>query len=79
MKVKVLSFGSSKDIIGKGEIEIENTHTIYELIDELHKLYPKLSALNNLQWALNEHYITDFSIKINNNDIVAIIPPVSGG
>ena len=45
---------------------------------ELLNKYPALASLQNFQLALNENYALEDDV-IHENDVVAIIPPVSGG
>jgi len=80
MKIKILFFGIAKDISGKTSIEIEvnNAFTLEQLKDLLKKQYPKFIAINDFSLAVNENYVNK-TYSLNNNDIVAIIPPVSGG
>jgi molybdopterin converting factor small subunit len=45
---------------------------------ELVKQYSQLTHLHTYAIAVNESYASDTTI-INENDVIAIIPPVSGG
>lgn len=78
--MKILLFGIVKDIIGQSEIdfEISGSKTIYDLKKNLFIKYPKLNDINKFAFAVNEEYVTD-DVIIQDNDVVAIIPPVSGG
>ena len=40
--------------------------------------YPQLENINSYAIAVNESYATD-EIVLKENDVVAVIPPVSGG
>ncbi len=80
MKIKILFFGILRDIIGENAIElkIDKGTTIANLKESLLKEYEKLNAYSNFSIAVNEEYIkTDYVLKAK--DIVALIPPVSGG
>ncbi len=80
MKIKILFFGILKDIVGKGTIEVteDDGTSIADLKASLLKKYDKLNTYSNFSIAVNEAYVeTDYLLK--NNDIVAFIPPVSGG
>lgn len=80
MKIKILFFGIAKDITGVNSIEIEvkEVFNSNELINLLKEKYSKFNRINDFSLAVNEAYINEvYSLK--NNDVVAIIPPVSGG
>jgi len=80
MKIKVLLFGITADIIGEKTIEFEvtsscNVHDFKQLfIDK----FPELSNQNNFSIAVNMEYATD-TVILQENDEIALIPPVSGG
>jgi molybdopterin synthase sulfur carrier subunit len=80
MKVKVLYFSQVKDKIGKNEEEIEfEGKTLKDLVDVLAKKYPDIKdILKRSMFAVNESYET-MDYNLQDNDIIAIIPPVSGG
>ena len=80
MKINVLLFGIATDLIGSVALEIVlpincNITSFKELIT---KQYPELQKMSSYAIAINESYATDETI-ITENDVVAIIPPVSGG
>jgi molybdopterin synthase sulfur carrier subunit len=80
MKVKVLYFSQVKDKVGKNEEEVEfEGKTLKDLIDVLAKKYPDIEEiLKRSMFAVNESYET-MDYNLQDNDIIAIIPPVSGG
>ncbi|ACD65870.1 MAG TPA: molybdopterin converting factor subunit 1 [Sulfurihydrogenibium sp.] len=80
MKVKVLYFSQVKDKIGKNEEEIEfEGKTLKDLVDVLAKKYPDIKEiLKRSMFAVNESYET-MDYNLQDNDMIAIIPPVSGG
>ncbi|MCX7759993.1 MAG: molybdopterin converting factor subunit 1 [Hydrogenothermaceae bacterium] len=80
MKIKVLYFSSLKDRIGKSSEDIEiNGNSLEELKDKITQLHPEISDyLSKIMFAINEEYVsTDVILK--EGDVVALIPPVSGG
>ena len=80
MKLKVLFFGISKDLIGATNVAILvriNT-TVLQFKGQLQEQYPQLSQINSYAIAVNESYALEETV-LNENDVVAIIPPVSGG
>jgi len=80
MDIKTLFFGIVKDITGLNSIEIEvNTDiNIEQFVVLLQERFSNFPDIGNFTVAVNEEYKEkDYILK--RNDIVAIIPPVSGG
>ena len=80
MKVKVLYFSQVKDKVGKNEEEIEfEGKTLEDLVDVLVNKYPNIEDIFKRSiFAVNESYET-IDYNLQDNDTIAIIPPVSGG
>ena len=80
MKVSILIFGIIKDIVGNNKlvVEIEKDSTISTLKNRLLNEYPGLVKYKNYAVVVNEEYVEDH-YRLNNNDVIALIPPVSGG
>ena len=80
VKISILIFGIIKDIVGKNKlvIEIAKDSTISTLKNRLLNEYPELNKYKNYSVAVNEEYVED-NYRLNNNDVIALIPPVSGG
>jgi len=80
MKLKVLFFGITADIAKEKSIqlEIEEGLTLEKLRGLLNSKYPKLADYKNFSVAVNMEYATD-DVILKNGDVVALIPPVSGG
>lgn len=78
--MKIILFGIVKDIVGKAEIEvsIKESISIEKLKSIILEQYPKLKDINKFAFAINEEYGFNDTIVIE-TDVVAIIPPVSGG
>ncbi len=82
MKIDVLFFGVTRDLtkVSKETFEIKNSTNFslenFKVI--LKKKYPNLKDLDIYAFAVNEIYALDSQI-LKNNDVVAVIPPVSGG
>jgi molybdopterin converting factor subunit 1 len=77
--ITVKLFGIAKDIIGSSTLNIEHElGTVEDLLIYLKSEYPKFKELTSLLVAINDEYANNTAI-INNEDEVALIPPVSGG
>ncbi len=80
MKIKTLFFGITADLVGQHELEIDLKKSVYiaDFKTLLKEKFPKLAKINAYAIAVNEAYAEgDYSIK--EGDVVAVIPPVSGG
>ncbi|QSE96004.1 molybdopterin converting factor subunit 1 [Fulvivirga lutea] len=79
MKLNVLLFGVTKEIIGESPQQIEiQGETVKDLRDHLLNNYSKLSGLNSLMIAVNNEYAEN-DLQLKESDEIALIPPVSGG
>lgn len=81
MTIKIKFFAILRERAGSGEVskEIADGSTVGEVWNALQKDYPKLAAPGfRLLFAVNQNYVTAEHI-LQNNDELAIIPPVSGG
>jgi molybdopterin converting factor subunit 1 len=80
MKIKLLAFGISKDILGQRELEVNlpGPTDVKGLLAWLSQQYPEFERLASLRVAVNDEYAQpDHKIEANNE--VVLIPPVSGG
>jgi molybdopterin converting factor subunit 1 len=80
MEIQLLFFGITTDLVGKNSIlySLSNNTTVDQLKKILISQFPALKNLNEFAIAVNEDYAEDILI-LNDGDVVAIIPPVSGG
>lgn len=80
MKIQLLFFGVATDLVSKNSIiyEFKPDGSVQSLKKELLLQYPKLKNIEEFAIAVNEEYAED-DLVIKENDVVAIIPPVSGG
>ncbi|EAR13491.1 putative molybdopterin-synthase small subunit [Polaribacter irgensii 23-P] len=80
MKLKLLFFGITSDLMGVRQLEIalEGLASVAYLKRVLEEKYPQLKECNSYAFAVNEAYALD-SLLLKENDVVALIPPVSGG
>lgn len=80
MQIELLLFGIVKDIVGSNSMKLDlpNNTLISEFKSVLLQKHPKLNDYKSFSIAVNETYVND-SYLIKENDVVALIPPVSGG
>ncbi len=80
MEIKILFFGITTDIVGVNSLsfKLNENSTILDLKNELIVEFVGLKNMSDFAIAVNEEYAEDDCILME-NDIVAIIPPVSGG
>ena len=80
MNLTILLFGISTDLVGATSLSfsLSSGSSVLQLKDKLQKQYPQLSQINSYAIAVNESYASD-EFLLKDNDVVAIIPPVSGG
>ncbi|MBL4938686.1 MAG: MoaD/ThiS family protein [Lutibacter sp.] len=80
MKIQLLFFGITTDLVGRNSqtYSIKEGTSIKDLKNILIADYPNLKNINEFAIAVNEEYANEVVI-IKEGDVVAIIPPVSGG
>jgi molybdopterin converting factor subunit 1 len=80
MKISVLFFGITTDLVNASNttITIKEAISVGDLKILLQKKYPQLKNINSYAIAVNEDYAED-DLLLKEADVVAIIPPVSGG
>ena len=81
MQVKVLFFGTLRDVMGEGErtVSLPESATLSQLLEEFRRDKPPISALlPSLAISVNQEYATR-DVKLQDQDEVALLPPVSGG
>jgi len=80
MKIKALFFGIAKDLCGSQELllDIPENMSIGQFESFLCEKFSGLNDISNFAFAANETFVKrDYQIK--NNDVIALLPPVSGG
>lgn len=80
MKLQVLLFGITRDIVGKSmlELDYQGPPDIKSFKQVLQDKYPEMNMLSHLKIALNQEFAQEDS-PIQEGDEIALIPPVSGG
>ena len=80
MTINLLFFGITTDLVGKNDMlfSINENTTVNELKKILITQFSALKNLHEFAIAVNEDYAEDILV-LNEGDVVAIIPPVSGG
>ena len=79
MQIQVLLFGITRDIVGKSTLNLKVPEgiTVKKLKEELADQFTDLRNYS-ISVAINEAYAEE-ARQLNENDTVALIPPVSGG
>ncbi len=79
MQIEVLLFGITRDVVGQNDLAltVADAITVAQLRKQLADEY---AALKNYNYAIavNEAYAED-DTPLKDADVVALIPPVSGG
>lgn len=81
MNVRIKFFAMLRERAGVAEVskEIEAGSSVADLWRQLQKDYPKLDVPGiRLLYAVNQNYV-GLDHKLNENDEVVFVPPVSGG
>ena len=80
MKIQLLFFGITTDLVGEKSLSLglEDNTSVSELKKILTTQFSALKNIHDFAIAVNEDYAED-ALIIKNGDVVAIIPPVSGG
>jgi molybdopterin converting factor small subunit len=80
MNIKTFFFGITTDFVDASElhIDVEENTSIKDFKSVLKERFAKLENINTYAIAVNEEYATD-GLILKIGDVVAVIPPVSGG
>jgi molybdopterin converting factor subunit 1 len=76
--MKVKCFGIAREFIGSSELEVDGLYSVAELRTWLKDNYIEMHKLSTYMVAVNEEYANDDQ-QLEKGDVLAIIPPVSGG
>ncbi|WP_138418572.1 molybdopterin converting factor subunit 1 [Aquibacillus sediminis] len=76
--IKVLLFAHLQEEVGKHQLEVDDTNiTVRNLKDNLQSDY-QLRQMDQVMVSVNEEYALEDDV-VHDGDVVAFIPPVSGG
>ena len=80
MQLTINGFGIAKDILGANSLHLEVEHdaTVGDLKKQLFKRFPDFEKLRSLAIAVNNEYAGE-DLRLNLQDDIVLIPPVSGG
>lgn len=82
MKIKILYFAAVRELVGRDEEDVElpsSVSTISDLAAHLPTLHASLGGrLAAVRFARNETFATNLE-RLEDGDVVAVIPPVAGG
>lgn len=76
--MKVKCFGIARELVGSTELEVDGLSNVGELRLWLNEHHVKMRGLSSFMVAVNEEYASDEQ-SLSPGDVLAIIPPVSGG
>lgn len=78
--MKILLFGIARDIVGSDSFQLADSAIarVSDIKDALERIYPKFRHLSSYMVAINNEYAQDDQ-PVQQQDEIAIIPPVSGG
>ena len=81
MKIQIKLFAAARELSDNGEIglEVADGILVKDMKQEISNAYPKMSELIlRSAVSVNREFATDESV-VQENDEIALIPPVSGG
>jgi molybdopterin synthase catalytic subunit len=81
MRIRVLLFGQLKDIVGRQEdwLELQPGTPVSAVLAYYARQFPKVGSLaSSIACSVNQEYALGAAV-LNENDEVALLPPVSGG
>lgn len=80
MRLEVLLFAGARDAVGASRVALDLPvgATLGALAAALEAAHPGLAAVAGVRFAVGERF-ADPSTTLHPGDVVAVIPPVSGG
>lgn len=77
MEIQIISFGKISEFINNQNIDVEGISNTDELKLYLEQSFPDLAGMK-YKLALNKNLVQQ-NLKIQDKDMIAIMPPFSGG
>ncbi len=80
MKIKLKYFASVAEAVGMSgeDMELQDDTTVSNLVEALKERFKGFEAMSNVIIAVNGAYV-DPNTLLEDGDVVALFPPVSGG
>ena len=81
MKVTVLFFGHYRELADDGEltVEVSEETTVHSLVETLINRFSALQGIStHCRFAVNEEF-APLNASLSENDVIAVLPPMSGG
>jgi molybdopterin synthase catalytic subunit len=81
MKLHVMYFAAARELVGKAteELTLPPSLTVQDLVRHLAELHPRLAPyVTRMRVAINDEIVAA-GAHLNDNDQVALLPPVAGG
>ena len=76
--VRVKLFANFREVVGKKEIEVE-AKNLNGLLEKLSQDYPEIKKLYDYMIVVVNGKIVKENVELRDDDVVALMPPVSGG
>lgn len=80
MRVRVLYFASFRELLGVGneDLQIPSGSTVGAVLERIKKVHSELTETEKMLVAVNGSFV-ESGLLLNDGDVVAFFPPVSGG
>ena len=77
MQINIVAFGYLTDVLGKSSLTLQNIPNTDQLRLQLQRLYPALKDIQYLM-AVDKDIVTE-NTQLQDNHMIALLPPYSGG
>jgi molybdopterin converting factor subunit 1 len=81
MKIKVMFFAAARELTGETEtvLELAEGSTTVVIPETLQEMFPELDITRDrMSLAVNQVYCRE-AVALKEHDVVAVLPPISGG
>ena len=82
MRVRVKFFAIHLEVVGKNEEEyrLESGATLTDLRKLVFSIYPQLKNVQtSMLMSVNENFVNDRELRLQEGDVIAFFPTLSGG